>query len=40
MRTAVLAGVARRVYVESRKPENRARIKAAIAKMRERRARR
>jgi hypothetical protein len=40
MRTAVLAGVARRLYGESRKPENQARIRAAVAKVRQRRTRR
>jgi hypothetical protein len=40
MRTAALLGVARKVYTESRKPENQARIKAAVAKVRERRNRR
>jgi hypothetical protein len=34
MRTAVLAGLARRLYSESRKPENQARIKSAVAKLR------
>ena len=34
MRTAVLAGVAKKVYGEARKPENQARIKAATAKVR------
>ena len=34
MRTAALAGVAKKLYDESRKPENRARIKAAAAKVR------
>ena len=40
MRTAVLAGVAKKVYDEARKPENQARINAAVAKLRERRGRR
>ena len=40
MRMTVLAGVAKKVYDESRKPENQARIKAAVAKVRERRNRR
>jgi hypothetical protein len=40
MRTAVLAGVAKKVYDESRKPENQARIQAALARMRERRTHR
>lgn len=39
MRMTVLAGVAKKVYDESRKPENQARIKAAVAKVRERRNR-
>ncbi len=37
MRTAALAGVAKKLYDESRKPENRARIKAAAAEVRDRR---
>ena len=40
MRTAVLAGVAKKVYDESRKPENQARIRAAVARVQERRTRR
>ena len=40
MRTAVLAGVAKKLYDEGRKPENQARIRAAVAKVRERNARR
>ncbi|WP_279235680.1 hypothetical protein [Nocardioides sp. SR21] len=40
MRTVALAGVAKKMYDESRKPENQARIKAAIAKVRDRRHRR
>jgi hypothetical protein len=40
MRTVALAGVAKKLYDESRKPENRARIKGAVAKVRERRNRR
>ena len=38
MRTAVLAGIAKKVYDESRKPENRARINAGVAKLRQRRS--
>jgi hypothetical protein len=38
-RMAVLAGVAKKLYGESRKPENQARIKAGVAKMRARRTR-
>jgi hypothetical protein len=34
---AIVAGVAKRVYGELRKPENQARIKSAVAKVRERR---
>jgi hypothetical protein len=37
MRGAVLAGVARKVYTEARKPENQERIKAAVEKVRARR---
>ena len=40
MRTVALAGVAKKLYDESRKPENQARIKSAVAKVRERRNRR
>jgi hypothetical protein len=36
---AVLAGVARRLYTESRKPENQERMRAAVAKVRGRRGR-
>jgi len=39
MRTVALAGVAKKLYDESRKPENRARINAALAKLRQRRNR-
>jgi len=39
MRTVALAGVAKKLYDESRKPENQARIKAAVEKVRERRRR-
>jgi hypothetical protein len=38
MRTAALVGVARKVYTEARKPENQARIKAAVDKVQQRRA--
>ena len=37
MRSAVLAGVAKKVYDEARKPQNQARIKEAIAKVQARR---
>ena len=40
MRTAALIGIGKKLYDESRKPQNQARIKAAVAKVRERRARR
>lgn len=40
MRTVALAGVAKKLYDESRKPQNQARIKAAVEKVRERRERR
>ena len=40
MRTVALVGVAKKLYDESRKPENQARIKAAIAKVQEHRSRR
>ena len=39
MKAAALAGVAKKLYDESRKPENQARIKAAVEKVKERRAR-
>jgi hypothetical protein len=39
MRSAVLAGVAKKLLDESRKPENQARIKEAVAKVQARRAR-
>lgn len=32
MRNAALAGLAKKVYDEARKPENQRRIKAAVAK--------
>lgn len=40
MRTVALAGIAKKLYDESRKPENRARIRAAAERLRERRGRR
>ena len=40
IRGAVLVGVAKKVYDEARKPENQARIKEAVAKVRERRNKR
>lgn len=40
MRTAAVVGIAKKLYDESRKPENQERIKAAVAKVRERRNRR
>jgi hypothetical protein len=40
MRTVALAGIAKKLYDESRKPQNQARIKAAADKVRERRNRR
>lgn len=39
LRTAALAGVAKKLYDESRKPENQARIRAATDRLRERRQR-
>ena len=39
MRSAVLAGVAKKLLDEARKPENQARIKEAVAKVQARRAR-
>lgn len=36
MRTAALAGVAKKAYDEARKPENQARIKSAVSKVRNR----
>jgi hypothetical protein len=39
MRTAMLAGVAKKLYDESRKPENQARINAAVTKLKQRRNR-
>lgn len=38
-RAAGLAGIAKVVYDQARKPENQARIRAAVEKVRERRAR-
>ena len=37
MRTAALIGIAKKLYDEGRKPENQARIKAAVAKVQQRR---
>ncbi|MDF1604276.1 hypothetical protein [Nocardioides sp. YIM 152315] len=39
MRTVALAGIAKKLYDEVRKPENQARIRAAADKVRERRQR-
>lgn len=36
-RTVAAAGIAKKLYDESRKPENQARIKAAVDKVRARR---
>jgi hypothetical protein len=38
-RSAVLAGVAKKLYDEARKPENQARIKEVVAKVQARRTR-
>jgi hypothetical protein len=38
MKTAALAGLAKKLYDEARKPENQARINAAVDKLRQRRA--
>jgi hypothetical protein len=38
MRAAAAFGIAKKVYSESRKPENRARIKSAVDKVRDRRS--
>ena len=38
MRTAMLAGVAKRVFSEARKPENQRRIRDAVASVKARRA--
>jgi hypothetical protein len=40
MRTAAYVGIAKKLYDESRKPENQRRIKQAVETVRERRARR
>jgi hypothetical protein len=40
LRTAALAGVAKKVYDESKKPENQRRIKEAVASVKARRAKR
>ena len=40
MRTAALVGVAKKVYDESRKPENQRRIKEAVASVKAKRAKR
>lgn len=37
MRTAALAGIAKKVYDESRKPHNRARIQRAVQSVKDRR---
>ena len=37
MRTAAMAGVAKKVYDEARKPHNQAKIKDAVAKVQARR---
>ena len=39
MRAAALAGIAKKLYDESRKPENQARIRAATDRLRDRRRR-
>ena len=39
MRSAALAGVAKKLYDEARKPQNQAKIKAAVAKAQARRNR-
>jgi hypothetical protein len=36
-RAAILAGFAKKTHSEARKPENRARIRSAVAKLREHR---
>ena len=38
MRTAALAGIAKKIYDESRKPENQERIRSALASAKARRA--
>jgi hypothetical protein len=40
LRTAALAGVAKKVYDESKKPENQRRIKEAMASVKAKRAKR
>ena len=40
MRTAALAGVAKKVYDEARKPHNQARIKGAVAQVKAKRGKR
>lgn len=40
MRMAMLAGIAKKVYHESRKPENQARIRAAVEQVKARRGQR
>jgi hypothetical protein len=40
LRTAALAGVAKKVYDESKKPENQRRIKEAVASVKARREKR
>jgi hypothetical protein len=37
MRSAAAIGIARRIYIEARKPENQRRIKQAVASMQARR---
>jgi hypothetical protein len=39
LRTAALVGIGKKLYDESRKPENQARIKSAVEQVRARRAR-
>jgi hypothetical protein len=38
-RASILAGMAKKAHNETRKPENRARIRSAVAKLREHRRR-
>lgn len=38
MRTAALAGIAKKIYDESRKPENQERIRSAVEAVKARRA--
>jgi hypothetical protein len=38
MRTVAVFGIAKKVFDESRRPENRARIKSAVDKVRDRRS--